>query len=59
MDSYRDLGAWQRGMELTTQVGHLTPQCFEKLYPEAAGVGRALNGMIKSIQRQLPTARSK
>jgi four helix bundle protein len=45
-------------LEIARNVGYLTAARFDELYEQAAGVGRALNGLIKSVQRQLPTAKS-
>jgi four helix bundle protein len=45
-------------LEIARNVGYLAPTQFDELFEQAAQVGRALNGLIKSIQRQLPTAKS-
>ncbi|MGZ7039497.1 MAG: four helix bundle protein [Thermoanaerobaculia bacterium] len=40
-------------LELAERVGYIPKERFEQLFEQAAGVGRVLNGLIRSVQRQL------
>ena len=40
-------------LELAHRVGYLTMERFRELFEKAAGVGRVLNGLIRSVQRQI------
>ena len=40
-------------LELAERVGYITTERFQQLFEQAAGVGRILNGLIRSVQRQV------
>src|SRR5207247_1347207 len=43
-------------LEVGRNLGFLTPDTFDKIYEQAAEVGRTLNGLIRKIQQQIAAA---